>query len=96
MESYGLSFLGCFFHKIIWYIACHFFTGPIHKVIIYFDSLIGYVVALTVVNFFDKHCMYDSFSPHYLYDVYDFCPKSKKLELVASFISTDVNNRGRL
>ena len=69
---------------------------------IYFYSFIGYVVVLTVVNFFDKHCMYDSFSPQYLYDAYDFCAKKKKkkkklgLELVASFISTDVNNRGRL
>ena len=48
---------------------CHFFTGQINKVIIYFDSFIGYVVVLTVVIFFDKQCMYDSFSPQYLYVV---------------------------
>ena len=84
MKSYGLSFLGFFFIRLFG--TKHlifFFTGQMNKVIIYFDSFIGYVVVLSVVNFFDKHCIYDSFlhSTCMMFTIFLFLCKIKKKNL---------------
>ena len=92
MKSIWFVIFELFFHKIIWYTACHSFTGQINKVIIYFDCFIGYVVVLTVVNFFWQTLHVRFFFSTVIVWCLRFLCKIKKLEieLVASFISTEV------